>query len=383
MCLCLYRREWSTEIAVSSWMPKTTENLKKIWSLFWLLAWQTCQTRRTRGRRKFYFMIFYVIFAEHQNRYSLLLSDTVKIGQNGAVVLTEGCTRLSDVVMDMEVSEIWINLKHIWSGPYQEEEEEDVKPQIDKKPKINNSPKKPRSSTVGGRVLNAKTRGANREQATQTTAEKIKTNQQRLHAQLNADGVKRWEADAGGKNGAQQKVVKRYESYRREEQLPRAVEDRRIYVDEQRQSVVLPINGYAVPYHISTIKNVTKTEESNHMVLRINFQSPGQIAGKKEDMVSSDLCSFAAMYWWAPAIWGPRCQLYSISLLPFSRSATHVESLRSHYGPQEGCCQERDWKEGTCRCHWARKVDWSQRPSSLCPQERISSSGTWRQKNWR
>lgn len=51
-------------------------------------------------------MIFYVIFAEHQNRYSLLLSDTVKIGQNGAVVLTEGCTRLSDVVMDMEVSEI-------------------------------------------------------------------------------------------------------------------------------------------------------------------------------------------------------------------------------------------------------------------------------------
>ncbi|OWZ71873.1 FACT complex subunit SPT16 [Cryptococcus neoformans] len=203
--------------------------------------------------------------------YSLLLSDTVKVGQNGAAVLTEGCTRLSDVVMDME-----------------EEEEEDVKPQIDKKPKINNSPKKPRSSTVGGRVLNAKTRGANREQATQTTAEKIKTNQQRLHAQLNADGVKRWEGDAGGKNGAQQKVVKRYESYRREEQLPRAVEDRRIYVDEQRQSVVLPINGYAVPYHISTIKNVTKTEESNHMVLRINFQSPGQIAGKKEDMPFED-----------------------------------------------------------------------------------------------
>lgn len=108
--------------------------------------------------------------------------------------------------------------------------------------------------------------------------------------------MKRWEGDAGGKNGAQQKVVKRYESYRREEQLPRAVEDRRIYVDEQRQSVVLPINGYAVPYHISTIKNVTKTEESNHMVLRINFQSPGQIAGKKEDMVGLDLRPFASMY---------------------------------------------------------------------------------------
>lgn len=57
-------------------------------------------------------------------------------------------------------------------------------------------------------------------------------------------------------------------------------------MDEQRSTVVLPIYGYAVPFHISTIKNVTKTEEAEHVVLRINFQSPGQIAGKKEDMVS-------------------------------------------------------------------------------------------------
>ena len=61
-----------------------------------------------------------------------------------------------------------------------------------------------------------------------------------------------------------------------------------MYVDEQRQSVVLPVYGYAVPFHISTIKNVTKTEESDQIVLRINFQSPGQIAGKKEDMVGDD-----------------------------------------------------------------------------------------------
>ena len=100
-------------------------------------------------------------------------------------------------------------------------------------------------------------------------------------------------------------MIKRYESYRREEQLPRGVEERRVgrymkffyvlgtdsidfkvYVDEQRQSVILPVYGYAVPFHISTIKNVTKTEEADHIVLRINFQSPGQIAGKKEDMVS-------------------------------------------------------------------------------------------------
>lgn len=35
--------------------------------------------------------------------YALLLSDTLKIGQEGAVVLTEGCTKLKDVVMELEV----------------------------------------------------------------------------------------------------------------------------------------------------------------------------------------------------------------------------------------------------------------------------------------
>ncbi|WVQ82770.1 FACT complex subunit SPT16 [Cryptococcus sp. DSM 104549] len=208
--------------------------------------------------------------------YSLALTDTVKIGQNGAAVLTEGCTKLSDVVMELDDDE---------------DEPEPIPSPKKTKVKTNGSPakaSKPRSSTVGGRVLSTKTRGGNREQAGQTTAEKIKANQERLHAQRAADGLKRFEGDDSGKGGAQTKVVKRYESYRREEQLPRAVEDRRIYVDEQRQSVVVPINGYAVPYHISTIKNVNKTEESNHIVLRINFQSPGQIAGKKEDMPFED-----------------------------------------------------------------------------------------------
>ena len=69
--------------------------------------------------------------------------------------------------------------------------------------------------------------------------------------------------------------------------MPRAIEERRIYVDESRQSVILPVYGYAVPYHISTIKNVTKTDGVDAMTLRINFQTPGQIAGKKEDMVSA------------------------------------------------------------------------------------------------
>ena len=87
---------------------------------------------------------------------------------------------------------------------------------------------KTRNAAVGGRTLASKTRGGQRDQVEQTTAEKIKTNQVRLHAQRNADGLKKWSKAANGEQGGQEKVVKRYESYRREEQLPRAVEERRV-----------------------------------------------------------------------------------------------------------------------------------------------------------
>ncbi|EIW72803.1 hypothetical protein TREMEDRAFT_14082, partial [Tremella mesenterica DSM 1558] len=122
----------------------------------------------------------------------------------------------------------------------------------------------------------------------QTTADKIKENQQRLHTQRQKDGLQKWSAGSGNANANQNKQIKKYESYKREEQIPRQAEERRIYVDAQRSTVILPIYGYAVPYHISTIKNVTKTEEMDYVVLRINFQSPGQIAGKKEDMPFED-----------------------------------------------------------------------------------------------
>ncbi|ORX35981.1 FACT complex subunit SPT16 [Kockovaella imperatae] len=214
--------------------------------------------------------------------YSLLLTDTVKVGKEASTVLTDGCTKLKDVIMELD------------------EEEEDAVVEAPK-PKANGSskqangkgkeksPLKTRGGTTVGRGVGAtKTRGGQREQIEQTTAEKIRPNQERLHAERHNAGLKKWANGGKGGNDAEDKPVKRYESYRREEQLPRGVEDRRLYVDEQRQTVVLPIGGYAVPFHISTIKNVTKTEEAEHIVLRINFQSPGQIAGKKEDMPFED-----------------------------------------------------------------------------------------------
>jgi nucleosome binding factor SPN SPT16 subunit len=56
-------------------------------------------------------------------------------------------------------------------------------------------------------------------------------------------------------------------------------------VDRKAQTVILPVHGFAVPFHINTIKNVSKNDEGDFTYLRVNFQTPGQLAGKKEDTV--------------------------------------------------------------------------------------------------
>ena len=56
-------------------------------------------------------------------------------------------------------------------------------------------------------------------------------------------------------------------------------------VDGRKSTVILPINGYAVPFHIKTIKNAIKQEEGEYTIIRIMFVTPGQLTGKKEDTV--------------------------------------------------------------------------------------------------
>jgi nucleosome binding factor SPN SPT16 subunit len=58
-------------------------------------------------------------------------------------------------------------------------------------------------------------------------------------------------------------------------------------VDARRASIILPINGFAVPFHVNTLKSAIKQEEGEHTVLRFMFTTPGAITGKKEDTVRS------------------------------------------------------------------------------------------------
>jgi len=135
--------------------------------------------------------------------------------------------------------------------------------------------------------LRGKTRGEGRD-ADESVAKKIETHQRELFEQLHERGVEKYESagDKDGKDGKQS--FKRYASYRGELALPKEVEDLRIHVDRRNRTVLLPVYGYAVPFHINAIKNTSKSDEGGFTFLRINFQTPGQIAGRKEDTPFED-----------------------------------------------------------------------------------------------
>ena len=68
--------------------------------------------------------------------------------------------------------------------------------------------------------------------------------------------------------------------------MPLAVQDLKICLDVKNQTIVVPIFGRPVPFHVSTVKNVSKSEENEFTYLRINLLSPGQGVGRKDDLVS-------------------------------------------------------------------------------------------------
>jgi nucleosome binding factor SPN SPT16 subunit len=56
-------------------------------------------------------------------------------------------------------------------------------------------------------------------------------------------------------------------------------------VDRRAEAVILPVFGQAVPFHLSILKNVSKSDEGDQILVRFNFISPGQATGKKEEHV--------------------------------------------------------------------------------------------------
>jgi nucleosome binding factor SPN SPT16 subunit len=69
------------------------------------------------------------------------------------------------------------------------------------------------------------------------------------------------------------KVLDKIVAYRSSAHFP-MTRSRQLAVDMEAEAVLVPINGIPVPFHISTIKNASKSDEGKHTYLRINFHVP-------------------------------------------------------------------------------------------------------------
>lgn len=192
---------------------------------------------------------------------ALFIGDTVLVNdeENQASILTQS---------KKKVKNIGIFLK-----------EDDSSEESEVETKNNSQSKKTEALENRGKrtaVLENKLRSEN------SSEEKRKQHQKELAVQLNEKAKERLSKQSGGKEA--EKVRKSTVSYKSVSQMPREpeVKDLKLYVDRKYETVIMPIFGLPVPFHISTIKNISQSVEGDYTYLRINFFHPGATMGRNE-----------------------------------------------------------------------------------------------------
>ncbi|KAE9420524.1 hypothetical protein Angca_003055 [Angiostrongylus cantonensis] len=125
-----------------------------------------------------------------------------------------------------------------------------------------------------------------------TNEDKRKEHQKMLAQQLN-DAARQRLAQASGASEAK-RVKKSNVSYKSYEKFPidSEVNMLNIYVDKRHDTIILPIFGIPVPFHISMIKNCSQSVEGDFTYLRINFTHPGSQIGKELAQFPNPLATY-------------------------------------------------------------------------------------------
>lgn len=229
--------------------PKSTRVLKDGMTLYITLGFHDLENPKPQDSKS--------------KTYSLLLSDTIRVTAGDPIVFTGGCPK------DLKETAFYFK---------EDEPEEKVKA---KKPAPKPAPAK---NTA---VLKSKLRGE-RKEIDEGAEQKRREHQKKLAQAKQEEGLARYSQGGAVGDGKGKKLIKRFESYKRENQLPLACADLKIVVDPKSQTIVVPIFGRPVPFHIATLKNVSKNDEGDFTYLRINFLSPGQGVGRKDELPFED-----------------------------------------------------------------------------------------------
>ncbi|KAI1332711.1 FACT complex subunit SPT16 [Xylariaceae sp. FL0255] len=197
--------------------------------------------------------------------YSLVITDTIRVTTSEPVVFT------GDAPSDLDATSFF----------FKDDEEMQPTPKKEKK-----------NSRVGAvatkNITNTRLRSERTTQVDEDAEKRRREHQKELAQKKQKEGLVRFAESTNDQNGAETKTFKKFESYKRDNQLPARVKNLEILVDQKNHTVVLPVMGRPVPFHIHTIKNASKNDEGEWSYLRINFLSPGQGVGRKDDQPFED-----------------------------------------------------------------------------------------------
>ncbi|KAM3086959.1 FACT complex subunit spt16 [Clarireedia jacksonii] len=200
--------------------------------------------------------------------YSMVLSDTVRVTQSEPVIFT------GDAPSDLDATSFFFK-----------DEDEEPEPA----PKSNKAKKDSSVGAVAAKnITKTKLRAERTTQVDEGAEARRREHQKELAKKKQEEGLARFAEATGNQNGVAVKKFKRFESYKRDNQFPPKVRDLAIVMDQKNSTIVLPIMGRPVPFHIQTIKNASKSDEGEFSYLRINFLSPGQGVGRKDDQPFED-----------------------------------------------------------------------------------------------
>ncbi|KAI0394321.1 FACT complex subunit SPT16 [Xylariaceae sp. FL0594] len=197
--------------------------------------------------------------------YSLVITDTIRVTAGEPVIFT------GDAPSELDATSFFFK------------DDEEIQP----------TPKKEKRDTRVGAVAtknitSTRLRSERTTQVDEDQEKKRREHQKELAAKKQKEGLRRFAESTSGQNGTEVKKFKKFESYKRENQFPARVKNLEIIVDQKNHTVILPVMGRPVPFHIHTIKNASKNDEGEWSYLRINFLSPGQGVGRKDDQPFED-----------------------------------------------------------------------------------------------
>ena len=180
-------------------------------------------------------------------KFSLLLADTVIVGEKSPEILTAPCSK---AVKDVSYS-------------FNDEDE------------VVEQPKKSKSEPINADAFPSK--ATLRSDHQEMSKEELrKQHQAELARQKNEETARRLAGVGSGSNDGRGSSRSSGElvAYKNVNDIP-PVKELVIQVDQKNEAVLLPIYGSMVPFHISTVKSVNSNQDNRTCTIRIIFNVPG------------------------------------------------------------------------------------------------------------